>query len=398
MTRRSDLTDAKISALKPRSSRYTVADPRLPGHYVRITPTGAKSYVTVTRDPGGKQKWVTIGPTTLYSIEQARERAQAALKAVRAGEGIGPETFGAVARKWLKRHVANPKRRLRSEGEIKRLLDKHILPRWEGRDFASIKRRAVADMLDEVEDQHGARQADYCLAIVSGMANWYASRHNSYSSPIVRGMQRTKPEERKRSRVLDDEELKAIWSIAQGMFGDMIKIALLTGQRREKIATMRWRDLSEDGIWTISTEAREKGNPGVLGLSDAAMAIINARPRFAKNSYVFAGRGTTHANGFSKSKTALDKKLIENKHTLPHWQFHDLRRTARSLMARAGVRSDIAERVLGHAIPGIVGIYDRHAYTEEKADALKRLAALIEAILNPSRGSAVAMRVGNEVE
>ena len=77
--------------------------------------------------------------------------------------------------------------------------------------------------------------------------------------------------------------------------------------------------------------------------------------------------------------------------TLPPWRIHDLRRTARSLMARADVRPDIAERVLGHAIPGVEGVYDRHQYSEQKADALKRLAALIETIINPPTDNVVAM-------
>ena len=68
---------------------------------------------------------------------------------------------------------------------------------------------------------------------------------------------------------------------------------------------------------------------------------------------------------------------------MPRWVMHDLRRTARSLMSRAGVRPDIAERVLGHAIPGVAGIYDRFKYRAEKADALQRLAALIESIIHP---------------
>ena len=68
---------------------------------------------------------------------------------------------------------------------------------------------------------------------------------------------------------------------------------------------------------------------------------------------------------------------------IPHWTLHDLRRTAKTLMVRAGVRPDISERVLGHAIVGVEGTYDRHSYADEKRDALEKLAAMIERILDP---------------
>jgi integrase len=104
-----------------------------------------------------------------------------------------------------------------------------------------------------------------------------------------------------------------------------------------------------------------------------ALDIINARPRYASNPYVFAARGDAYWQHFSGYH---DKICIND-----HWTLHDLRRTARSLMSRAGVRPDIAERVMGHAMGGVEGIYDRHRYTEEKGDALSKLAALIERVV-----------------
>ena len=97
--------------------------------------------------------------------------------------------------------------------------------------------------------------------------------------------------------------------------------------------------------------------------------------------------------GFSKSKAALDKAVLQAMQTqaknrpkvepFPNWTLHDLRRTAKTLMVRAGVRPDISERVLGHVIAGVEGTYDRHSYADEKRDALEKLAAMIERILNP---------------
>ena len=186
-----------------------------------------------------------------------------------------------------------------------------------------------------------------------------------------------------RARVLDDDELKAIWQAAEGQggaFGAIVRMCLLTAQRSRKVAAMKWTDL-EDGVWTVPKEPREKDTGGALALPDMALAIIEAQPRLASNPHVFAARGGDGPfRGFGSGKAALDAKLPEG---TPNWTVHDLRRTARSLMSRAGVLSEHAERVMGHAIGGVEGVYDRHSYRDEKADALKRLAALIDAIVHP---------------
>jgi integrase len=142
---------------------------------------------------------------------------------------------------------------------------------------------------------------------------------------------------------------------------------------------MRWQDVSVDGVWTIPHAPREKETAGTLALPNVALAIIKAQPRIASNEFVFAGRGAGPVRGFGMRKTAFDDKLPD----VAPWVIHDLRRTARSLLSRAGVLPHIAERVLGHAVGGIEGVYDRHSYLEEKADALRRLAALIDSIVSP---------------
>jgi integrase len=196
-------------------------------------------------------------------------------------------------------------------------------------------------------------------------------------------MRRSSTKERARDRTLTDPEICLVWRAAEanGSFGAFVRLLLLTAQRREKVATMRWQDVSVDGIWSIPSEAREKGNAVELKLPDIAVDILRALPRFADNPYVFAGRGGSHFSGYSKAKAALDAKVGDS---VQPWTIHDLRRTARSLMSRAGIRPEVAERVLGHAIEGVAGTYDRHSYAEEKADAVKRLAGLIQ---NVVRGS-----------
>ena len=375
MARRRTLTDDGVKALKPRSQRYAYADPEMASHYVRVTPGGAKSFVVVVRDRDGRQRWQTIGSFPAYPINEARKRAGEIIRATREGKST-PESFEVVSAKWMDLHCKA--RGLRSVYGIGLLL-RPMLHEWTGRPFTSIGRGDVTKLLDKVEKKSGPRQANYSLAIFSSMANWYAAREDDYRSPVVKGMRRGTPT--KRDRILDDDELRAVWRVAEanGTFGALVRLLLLTGQRRDKVASMRWEDIAIDGMWTIPVEAREKGSAGSLILPQIALDIIKAQPRFESNSYVFAGRGDRHINGWSKAKRQFDEKL----EGVEPWVLHDLRRTARSLMSRAGVSSEHAERVLGHAIQGVEGVYDRHKYNEEKAHALRALAGLIAGIIDP---------------
>jgi len=374
-----NLTDKTIAALKPKEKQYTYADPQLPGHYIRVTPTGTKSFVAVARDPSGKQIWTTIGGTSIFDIATAREKARAIIAAVKLGQDKdGPQTFAQVSKQWLERYVSA--KGLRSGDEIKRLLNKHLLPAWGGREFESIKRGDISKLLDKVEDQSGARSSDYVLSIISGIANWYAKRHDDYTSPIIRGMKRHSTKDNARTRILSDDEIRTVWTVAgkANGYGDMVKLLLLTAQRRDKVASMKWEDISPDGVWSVPNGNKQKGTGGDLPLPRMALDIIKVRPRLAANPYVFAGRGSGHTTNFKHAR------FLDQLPDMQPFVLHDLRRSARSLMSRAGVRPDVAERVLGHVIAGVAGTFDRHAYVIEKGHALKALAGLIETIINPS--------------
>jgi integrase len=394
LSRRKSLSDVGVANLKVRPTRYSFPDPELSGHFIRVTATGAKSYCAVARDPVAKrQVWATIGPTDRFGILEARERARDAIKRIGAGKPPfeappkKPDSFEAVSTLYFQRHVHNNK--LRSAGEIQRILNVYILPTWGQRDFRSIRRSDIVALLDKIEDENGPRQADYVLAVFRGIANWFAARNDDYLSPIARGMGRVDPKRRKRARILDDDELRIIWRTANdaGLFGALIKLLLLTAQRREQVSAMRWADI-EGAAWRMPNGDRQKGNGGVLLLPAPALEIISALPRIGNNPFVFAGRGATHLSGFSKAKSAFDATLPP----MAPWVLHDLRRTARSLMSRVGIRPDIAERVMGHVIVGVEGVYDRHNYRAEKADALEHLATLIGSIVEPPTANVLALR------
>ena len=383
------LTEEGVAKLNPPASgQVDYYDAGMPGLVLRVNYGGAKVwralYYLKKIDKDGER--ITI-PTTHklgryphMRLKHARERARQFLEdpqqaLAQADDG----SFKKVAENFIKRHVEHEK--LRSQPEIERVLKKYIYPKWEALSFREIRRSDITTLMDHVEDNHGARQADVCLAVISKMMNWYASRDDYYTSPVVKGMHRNKSAERKRKRILTDDEIVSLWKAADGTFGAFLKVALLTAQRREKVVTMKWDDVV-DGVWTIPSEEREKSNAGSLQLPKAVIDIIEAQPRLAGNPYVFAaGKGKGRFNSFCRRKEDIDAKLPD----MPGWVIHDLRRTARSLLSRADVRPDISERVLGHTIKGVEGVYDRHDYSEKKGAALAALASLVDHILNPSK-------------
>jgi integrase len=380
------LTEVMVAKLKPPAkSQVDYYDAGMPGLVLRLNYGGAKVWRALYYyKRSGKSIPTThkLGVYPILKLAQARDKARAFLADPQAGLARAETgSFKDIAENFIKRHVEHEK--LRTQYEIERCLAKYIYPRWQDRPFRDIKRSDVALLLDQIVDKHGARQADYCLAIIRKITNWYASRNDDYVSPVVKGMGRNGGNG-KRERTLTDDEIRALWKTANGgTFGAMVKILLLTAQRREKVVTMKWDDLV-DGEWRIASEPNEKSNARILKLPQVVLGIINGQPPMGGNPYVFAaGKGSGPFNSFSQRKEELDAKLKK----MEPWVLHDLRRTARSLMSRAGVNSDIAERVLGHAIPGVRGVYDQHAYEDEKAEALQRLAQLVGTIINPPEAS-----------
>src|SRR5262249_30064350 len=155
---RKTLTDRGVAALKARPRRYAFPDPELRGHWIRVQPSGARSFVTVARDRDGKQVWTTLGATDLMTIAEAREQAREVVGRVRAGlpafeaPPTKPDSFEDIAGQWLKRH--GEAKQLRSLKNIKRLLRVHVYPKWKDRAFLDIRRNDVATLLDAIEDGH----------------------------------------------------------------------------------------------------------------------------------------------------------------------------------------------------------------------------------------------------
>ena len=357
-------------------------DPVQPGLCLRIPPKGPVSFVAVARYPKGRQAWHTVGTTVTHGVDEARVLARAAVRRVKAGlppaepVPLPPQSVAAVAAMWLEKKVDGEAQR--SAYEQHRIVNRYIVPRIGTRMFNDLRRSDVALLLDAIADQHGKRQADAVLHVLTAISSWHATRDDGYRSPFVRGMRRAPPV--RRERILDDSEIRTLWNTADGYgsLGALLKLALLTAQRREKLLTMMWDDINAEGVWSVPRQLREKGVGGALRLPDTALEIIRRQPR--ASPYVLTPRPHTHGLKRFREETGC-----------VGWTIHDLRRTARSLLSRAGVQTEISERVLGHVVGGVRGTYDRHEYFGEKAAALAKLAALIERIVNPPAANVVAL-------
>jgi integrase len=248
-----------------------------------------------------------------------------------------------------------------------------VLPAIGNLGIYDVRRSDVAAMLDDIADNSGPVMADRVLGYARKAFNWFAARDDRFVPPIVKGMARVKPKERARDRVLTDDEIRLIWQNASGEFGRFVKFLLLTGARRNEAAQMERKELS-GGNWTLPAVRNKTKVDLVRPLAKTAQELVNGDGR-----WIFTTDGKSPISGFSKFKRQLDRAS-----GTADWTVHDLRRTARSLMSRAGVDSDHAERCLGHVIPGVRGVYDRHSFESEMRKAYEALDKLIARILKPA--------------
>ncbi len=308
---------------------------------------------------------------------------------------VAPQSFKAVAERYLKEEAAD----FRSKPELERCLKKYAYPVLEDRPFIDIKRSEVIALRSDVAENHGPRMAETVFAIVRSIMRWYEAEgdHDEYTCPIKskrrrRHGQRVAGKRRSgRTRILGAEEIKLVWAAAGklGPYGAMIRLLLLTGQRRDKVATMRRADLDGD-VWTIATEDFEKGNGGMLRLPPLAMAIIKDIQKVPGCSFVFAGRyGDKSFNSFSQGAEEIRELLPSD---MPRWTLHDLRRTSRTLMTDLRIDDRVAEMVIGHAIEGVEADYNMSEYFEQKSEALTTLARYIETLVDPASTNIVALR------
>ncbi|MCM0018461.1 MAG: site-specific integrase [Tagaea sp.] len=395
------ISKRKIDALRP---GRIIADDSVRGFVARRLPSGKVTFGFRYRDRNtGARRWLGIGLFGSLTVEEARRIAQK-----RAGEvadnrdplgekekarqaAHGAQTMDRMLDQFLSIYVEAKK--LRTKSEIVSAFDHYVRPAIGRRAVASISRSDIVTICDKVAAATSPRRADTILAYLRKALNWYATRvDGDFTSPIRPGMNRVKAKDIERDRILSDDELRDLWRAlprVHPVYADILRVLLYSAQRRSEIAELRAEELR--GMVAIIPASRTKTRKeNVVPFAPRAQRIIASHlgrpPKNAEFVFWARGGGTSPFQGWSAQKKALDKAIAairDERGTgpMPEWHIHDLRRTARTLMSRAGVSADIAERVLSHAMPRMQAVYDRHRYDAEKLDALRLLEEHIHKIV-----------------
>ena len=401
------LTVRTIDTLATPEARREVPDGLLRGLYLVLQPSGARSWAVRYRNAAGTPRKHTLGTYPAIDLRSARELAQQALievakgsdpaadrKAARTGAKVPTDRdlVEKVAEQFIERYA---KANTKSWPEAKRILDREVVAHWRGRHLAAIGRADVHELLDGVVDRGSPVMANRVLAALRKMCAWSVDRGIIAASPCT-GI-KAPTAERSRDRVLSDDELRGVWTACDAIgwpFGALVKLLFLTGARRDEVGKMRWSELDLDGkTWTLPRERAKNGVAHVVPLSEPVLAIITALPRIGDSDYVFTVTGKTAVSGFSNAKERIDALLAAaHAEPVPAWVFHDLRRTCATGLARLGTALPVVERVLNHvsgSFGGIVGVYQKHGFVDEKRHALTAWATFVERLVSTEAGANV---------
>jgi integrase len=373
------------------------------GLAVRVTASGGKSFLaqyTLHR----VKKRIPLGSCNAISITAAREAVRAILGDVAQGRDPASErkeaataakraaeeasfTLAALIDQWESLGLAD--RRASYSAEACRAL-RYAFAKELNSAASALDRAAIVRVLDVLAKKGRAAMASRTAAYGRACYSWAVKRGtldiNPFQSLPVASVA-------SRDRVLTDDELRAIWDATdgRGAFNGIVRVLLMTGQRREEVAGMAHSEISADGsTWVIPASRAKNGVAHLVPLSKRAQAVIESTPRTRRvktpggteeveNAFVFQSVSGPF-NGFSKAKLALDKVSgVED------WRLHDLRRTMATGLQRLGVRLEVTEAVLNHVSgsrAGVAGVYQRHDWLEEKRAALdawgEHVAAIIE--------------------
>jgi integrase len=403
----------------PRRTLYF--DPALPGFGLLVTPAGSKSFVAQYRAGRGRAaptRRVTIGPFGTWTPEQARAEARRILGEAahgrdpakaraekRRGGAAAGTALAAVVADWLKRDQAHN----RSRGEVERLMRREVVPVLGNRPMAEIRKRELIALVEAIADRGAPILANRVLAHTKRLFKWAASRDLIETDPAAH-VARPAPEVR-RDRVLDDDELLAVWRAAEPLgapFGAGVRLLAATGARREEIFAAGWAEVDEAAACLRLPASRNKVKEArVIPLSPLATAVLDGLPRAGR--FVVSARGDKSFSNITHAKARLDTAIARQRaearlgrrlradeepeagDALPAWRLHDLRRTVATGLQRLGVRLEAIEAVLGHVSgsrAGIVGVYQRHRFEDEARAALAAWGAHLQRLLDGGASAA----------
>jgi integrase len=378
------LTAKSVEAERSAKARREIPDAYLPGLYLIVQPSGAKSWAVRYRHEGRPRKH-TLGPYPLIDLKAARETGSKALRA--AAEGADPasakkqtaDSLEAAVEQFIERHVRR-NYRPKPLKEAERLLRKHVLEKWRGRKISEIRRTDLRNMLEEIVEDGAPIAANRVHSIARKFFNWCLEHEIIEASPCA-GLKAPAGKEDSRDRVLSEHEIRQVWQAAEKLgplSGALVRLLILTGQRRGEVAGMEWSELDfEKRLWTLPRERVKNDRRHEVPLLPQTIAILKGLPRVS-DRFVFSLNATSPINGFGKDKERLDALS-----GMADWVLHDLRRTVASGMARLGVSLAVIEKVLNHvsgSFAGIVGVYQRHEFAEEKRQALEKWADYVSRI------------------
>jgi integrase len=402
----------------------TVFDTEVAGFHARRLPSGKVSYGFRYRTADGKRPMISLGLHGSITPDQARTLAKK-----RAGEVADhkdPASARDAAREQAKidetkkvdvildQHIEHHVNKLKSADTVISAFRRSVRPAIGNVLIYDVKREDIIDLLDDVEEENGPVQADRTLAYIRKAFNWYMIRDTKFVSPIIKGMNRTDASERRGKRILTDEEIRDIWIASEtcatrndirvpACTAQFVRLLFLTAQRRTQVARWHVDQIDRTGWmetgsyvygegWIVEAGDYKNGETQLLPITEAMREHLKREAGFLVSS----DDGKAPMGGFSKVKLAIDAELQtmrerDGRKAIPKWTFHDIRRTARSIMSRY-TNSDIAERVIGHVIPGVRGVYDHYDFMKEKREALEKLAVHVLGVVHADPHKVVPLR------
>lgn len=384
-------------------SEQIVFDEKIPGFGLRMRAGGSRAWVFQYK-LGEKHRRITFGKYPAMGSDAARKQAKEYHAKV--GTGADPasdkqtdrrdasKTFDALRTQFLA--FKQERMRPRAYQEIERHLLRHAAP-LDRLQVNKIDRKDVASLLNAVASNSGRVTSNRVRSSLSSFFAWAMTQDEGQKNNPVVGT--AKEEEQERQRVLIDQttddfadkwlELRAVWkAAAAGEYGTIVKLLILTGQRREEIAGLRWSEIKFASNVILLPASRTKNKlEHAVPMSPEVRTILESLPRRAGRDHVF-GRGDGGYSGWSRSKERLDEALPE----VGEWTLHDLRRTTATGMAIIGIQPHIVEAVLNHVSghkAGVAGIYNVAQYLPEKADALRKWARHVMTIAGEGKSAKV---------
>lgn len=372
------LTDRVVQQAKASRARVEIADAVVPGLYLVVQPTGAKSWAVRYRIGRRTRKLTLAGRYPVLSLAKAREAARTALEGITDGRDPAAakragtpadDTLAAYIALYRERHVSTV--RSGTAANINRELER-MQDAWPGRSLRSISKKDLAAVIDKAMNR-GPSAAVTAWKVAKAFFAWCEAREDDFASPAR--FIRKPAKERSRDRVLDDAELKLTWEAADaegGPAGILVKLLMLTGARRNEITELARDEIKAEAI-ELSGERTKNGMPHSIPLTAMMRRVLETLPRTGK----FVINGTDRPFGDhsgAKKKIAPDVKP---------WTLHDLRRSFASGLQRLGVAPHIVELALNHrsgTFSGVAGIYQRHRYAKEVREAFELWSRHIEAL------------------